>query len=172
MSKTESFSDLIGSIQDAFFAVNELSEQQHLEMLSKYFDKDKKPKTLEVDYPYFDESGEIAYTSLEIPLLCLVPISSLKINEVDIDFKVKLSGKIKLKEEGRRKTFLEKRDDENLVCAGNGSTDDEARNGLGFVPEYRKSKDGNYANISLKFRAGEAPEGLIRIRDELIKILP
>lgn len=170
MSKTESFSDLIGSIQDAFFAVNELSEQQHLEMLESYFEDDK-PKTMTVNYPYFDESGEVAYKELDIPLLCLVPISSLKINEVDIDFKVKLSGKIKLQEGGRRKTYLEKRE-KDLVCASGDSSDDDAGHGLGFVSEYRKSKDGNYANISLKFRADEAPEGLIRIRDELIKILP
>lgn len=171
MSKTESFSDLIGSIQEAFLAVNELSEQQHLEMLAKYFDEEEKPKTMKVNYPYFDESGEIEYKELEIPLLCLVPISSLKINEVDIDFKVKLSGKIKLKEEDRRKTYLEKRD-KDLFCVNNEPPEDKGGQGLGFVPEYRKSKDGSYADISLKFRAEEAPEGLIRIRDELIKILP
>lgn len=171
MSKTESFSDLIGSIQDAFFAVNELSEQQHLEMLEKYFDKDDKPKIMKVNYPYFDESGEVSYKELEIPLLCLVPVSSLKINEVDIDFKVKLSGKVKLKEGNRRKTYLEKRE-EDLVCASGDPPDENEGRGLGFVPEYRKSKDGSYADISLKFRAEEAPEGLIRLRDELIKILP
>ena len=171
MSKTESFSDLIGSIQEAFLAVNELSEKQHVAMLEYYFDEQKRPETMEVNYPYFDESGEIAYKKLDIPLLCLVPISSLKINEVDIDFKVKLSGKVKLKEGERRKGSLKKRDDD-MCCAGNEPPEDRGGHGLGYVPEYRKSKDGSYADISLKFRAEEAPEGLIRIRDELIKILP
>ena len=49
---------------------------------------------------------------------------------------------------------------------------DEEDDGIGFVPEYRKSKDGSYANISLKFRADEPPERVIRIRDDLIKTLP
>ena len=169
MSKSESFSDLIGSIQEAFLAVNELSEQQHIETLAKYFDEDDKPKTLTVKYPFFDDVGEIAYKELDIPLLCLVPVASLKINEVDINFKVKLSGKIRLKEDERRMTLFKKRDDETVEASNDSS---QSKSGLGFVPEYRKSKDGSYADISLKFRAEEAPEGLIRIRDELIKILP
>lgn len=169
MSKSESFSDLIGSIQEAFLAVNELSEQQHIETLAKYFDENEKPKTLSVKYPFFDENGEIAYRELDIPLLCLVPVASLKINEVDINFKVKLSGKIKLKDTERRMTYLGKRDDD-MVGAQNGPP--QEKSGLGFVPEYRRSKDGSYADIALKFRAEEAPEGLLRIRDELIKILP
>lgn len=167
MAKTESFRDLIGSIQEAFLAVNELSEQQHLEMLGKYFDEEDKPKTMQVKYPTFGENGEIAYKEIDIPLLCLVPISSLKIKEVDINFKVKLSGKVKLDQCGTQKNFFDKTD--GLMCAGAPSDSDE---GLGFVPEYRMSKNGSYADISLKFRAEEAPEGLLRVRDELIKILP
>lgn len=167
MAKAESFRDLIGSIQEAFLAVNELSEQQHLEMLGKYFDEDDKPKTMQVKYPIFGDNGEITYKELEIPLLCLVPVSSLKINEIDIDFKVKLSGKVRLSQENRRKDFFDKADGLMQVSAPQ-----EADDSLGFVPEYRKSKNGSYADISLKFKAEEAPEGLLRIRDELIKILP
>ena len=53
------------------------------------------------------------------------------------------------------------------AAAASGGDDD-----TGFIPEYSRSKSGSYADISLKFRAEEAPEGLMRIRDELIKILP
>lgn len=162
MAKAESFDNLIGSIQDAFLSVNELSEKQHLRLLEEYFDDDNKPTTINVQYPYFGDDGQIEYKSLDIPKLCLVPLSSLQVKEIDVEFKVKLAGKIRLDKQRRPE------DANGLMNFSDGESDDK----LGYVPEYRKSKDGNYADITLKFRADEPPEGLMRIRDELIKILP
>ena len=45
-------------------------------------------------------------------------------------------------------------------------------NRMGFIPGFRQKQDDSYANITLKFTAEEAPEGMLRIRDEMIKILP
>ncbi len=161
MAKAESFDNLIGSIQEAFLSANELSEKQHLRLLEEYFDEENKPTVINVQYPYFGESGQIEYKSLDIPKLCLVPLSSLQVKEIDVEFKVKLAGKIRL---GRRQAP----ENANSLMNCESGEDDK----LGYVPEYRKSKDGNYADITLKFRADEPPEGLMRIRDELIKILP
>lgn len=43
---------------------------------------------------------------------------------------------------------------------------------MGFIPGFRQKQDDSYANITLKFNAEEPPEGMLRIRDEMIKILP
>lgn len=161
MAKVENFDSLISSIQEAFLSVNRMAEQQHLESLKTYLEEDGSPKTLNVKYPCFNEAGEADYRDVEVPALCLVPVSSLKLSEVSVGFKVKLSARISLSgEEG--------------LCAARGRETEKRRDRrkVGFIPEFRQKTDGGYADITLKFHAEEAPEGVLRIRDEMIKILP
>ncbi len=169
MAKRENFNDLINSIQDAFLQVNKFSEMQHLDMVKNYFDEDNNPICIDVNYPYFDESGAIAYRKVSVPKLCLVPISSLKLNEVSVDFKVKLYGKVKLNEY----------DDTTDGPLKSGKTENsyfKPKNNsyLGYIPGgfgLRNDSDSSYANIKLKFVSEEPPEGLMRINDELTKIM-
>ncbi len=163
MAKVESFDGLISSIQDAFLSVNRMAEQQHLDSIREFFDEEGNPRTIAVKYPYFTEDGTPEYRDAEIPEMCLVPISSLKLNEVSVDFKVKLSAEISLQDGAKRK------DNEGFqVCAA----PEKKKKKMGFIPEYRQKSDDGYANITLKFTAEEPPEGIMRIRDEMIKILP
>lgn len=163
MAKVESFDGLISSIQDAFLSVNKMAEQQHLESIKEFFDDEGNPKTVLVKYPTFTEDGGVDYGDVQIPQICLVPISSLKLTEVSVDFKVKLSAEISLQDGS-------KRNDNNgfEVCAA----PEKKKKKMGFIPEYRKKSDDGYANITLKFNAEDPPEGIMRIRDEMIKILP
>ena len=84
--------------------------------------------------------------------LCLVPISSLKLDEIEVDFKVQIYGKVSLTEaeqtEGKAETFL------------------------GYVPHGGKfrNREESYANIKLKFVSQDPPEGLMRIRDQFVKV--
>ncbi len=158
MAKVESFDGLISSIQEAFLSVNRMAEQQHLRSMRDLFEEDGTPKTISIRCPAFNEDGSAEYRELDVPVLCLIPVSSLKLNEITIDFKVKLSGKVRLSE----------------PAASNGmAANADAGERIGYIPTFRR-RGGNdsYANITLKFLAEEAPEGFLRIRDEMIKILP
>ena len=170
MAKVESFDGLISSIQEAFLSVNRMAENQHIESLEEFLDDDGSPKTVRVKYPFFNDDGDVDYRFVDIPELCLVPISTLKLSEVSVDFKVKLSAEISLK-----------RDEEEDVREGQLSQNaapvrrmrlKRRANRMGFIPGFRQKQDDSYANITLKFTAEEAPEGMLRIRDEMIKILP
>ena len=57
MAAKLNFDDLVESIQDAFIRVNDMSEAQHLNKLSEYFESDGTPKVFDMQYPYFDENG-------------------------------------------------------------------------------------------------------------------
>ena len=167
MSKKENFNDLIGSIQEAFLQVNKLSELQHLDMLKNYFDAENKPICISVKYPHISESGKMFYQTVEIPKLCLVPISSLKLNEVLVDFKVKLYGKIDLK-------TSEPKSNKAGILQSTNYLKNTSTTYLGYAPSgfnTRSDNSDSYANISLKFSSEEPPEGLMRISDELIKIM-
>ena len=97
MARKASFDDLVIAIQQAFIEVNDMSEAQHIRKLRTYFEEDGTPRVIEMQYPYFDEDGKPAYRMVSIPQICLVPITSLKLDSIDVDFKVQLYGEVDLK---------------------------------------------------------------------------
>ncbi|MDE7168191.1 MAG: DUF2589 domain-containing protein [Clostridia bacterium] len=161
MAKVEKFEDLIGSIQQAFISVNNMAEQQHIESLQAYFDADGKPRCLTMQMPYFDDCGVPQYREMDVPLISIVPVNSLKLAEINVDFKVRLSANVKLSHSKLSNNLM-------TAKANNSETDGV----LGFIPEYKKRDNEGYANIVLKFTSDEPPEGVMKIRDEMIKILP
>lgn len=165
MAKTENFDTLLQAIQSSFMKVNQLSQQQHSEVLEQFFDSENKPISIKMQYPARGENGELLYHEVEVPKLCVVPISSLKLQEVSVDFKVKLAGKISLK--SNRSDLRED---------GGGSK--RKRNSLeesyvGYIPHATKrNENSGFADIHLKFKADQPPEGIMRIRDSLIRVMP
>ena len=59
----EVFDDLISAIQEAVIRAHETSEQQHVRMMSRFFDSDTgEPKTLALSLPFLDPgNSEIQY---------------------------------------------------------------------------------------------------------------
>lgn len=165
MKKQENFNDLIASIQEAFIQANKIAETQHLDMLSHYFDQDKKPICFQMAYPEYDENGKVVYRTLSVPKLCVVPLSSLKLKEISVDFKVKLYGKISLKKsEPQQQTNA-------LKGTSSGQRPPQETGYLGYIPGLgRRDSSDNYAQISLKFESEDPPEGLMRISDQLTKV--
>lgn len=163
MAAEGSFDDLIHAIQNAFIKVNHMAETQHIDMLKNYLDEEDKPICIDFNYPYTNSLGEIENRKMSIPKLCLIPIQSLKLSEVSVDFKVKLSGKINLK-------VKEEEDSQNRLLKRSLQRKKEDNSYLGYVPVGGKKTDSSYANIVIKFTSEEAPEGMMRIQDELIKI--
>ena len=162
MAKKASFDDLVVAIQQAFIEVNDMSEAQHIKKLRTYFEEDGTPRVIEMQYPYFDEDGKPAYRMVSIPQICLVPITSLKLDAIDVDFKVQLYGEVDLKK--LPTTTREQLD--NIY-------DDKEENEtfLGYIPHgmFRK-RDDSYANIRLRFTSQDPPEGLMRLRDQYTKV--
>ncbi len=173
MKHENSFDDLIQAIQDAFIKVNNMAEAQHLQKLSAYFNPDSTPKTFDISYPTVDMDGKIEHRLVSVPAICLLPLSSLKLDEVEVDFKVRLYGGVKLKSDKKQ---LEKEAldqiSPNLFCASRPNIKEQENMFLGYFPQgsSRKSKDDNYADIRLKFVADEPPEGLMKIQDQYTKI--
>ena len=159
MAKKASFDDLVVAIQQAFIEVNDMSEAQHIRKLRTYFEEDGTPKVIEMQYPYFDEDGKPAYRMVSIPQICLVPITSLKLDTIDVDFKVQLYGDVDLK---RLPTTT--REELN-------SEESEEGTFLGYIPHGMfQKRDDSYASIKLRFTSQEPPEGLMRLRDQYTKV--
>ena len=168
MAKTENFDTLLQAIQNSFMKVNQLSRDQHVELLGQYFDSDNKPICINMKFPTRGENGELVYSDVEIPKICIVPVTSLKLQEVTVDFKVKLAGKVSLKHMGPEETIA------GLDDARNSKKKKvSTREGyVGYITHASKRENTGFADIHLKFKADEAPEGIMRIRDSMIRIMP
>lgn len=166
MAKEANFDNLIQAIQQAFIRVNDMSEEQHVIKLKEYFEEDGTPRTFDMQYPYFDENGVPAYRMVSIPQLCLVPISSLKLDEIEVDFKVQIYGKVSLTKQVEESEEI---DNQNEELPKRRKKDETF---LGYVPHggVFKNREESYANIKLKFVSQEPPEGLMRIRDQFVKV--
>ena len=128
--------------------------EQHTvgEIKKDYFDKDGKPYMVAVQLPS-GANGEMK--TVNIPVVTLVPHNGMAIKEVEIEMEVALSegeleeindGDVTHKKPSRIKRFL---------------TDLSRRN-----------KGSKMAKIKVKFHGQDAPEGIARIKDSLVKIIP
>lgn len=153
--KQQNFDELVAAIQKSFLQCSRLAERQHIEMLSGFFDSENKPVSILLSMPQFDDDGKITYKDVSIPKLCLVPISSLKLDGIKVDFKVRLTGEVPLEEKAGEDTGMDKKE----------------RSFLGYLPGGGlKRNPEDFANITLQFTSQDPPEGIMRIQDELIRV--
>lgn len=153
--KQQNFDELVAAIQKSFLQCSRLAERQHIEMLSGFFDSENKPVSILLSMPQFDDNGKITYKDVSIPKLCLVPISSLKLDGIKVDFKVRLTGEVPLEEKAGEDTGMDKKE-----CSF-----------LGYLPGGGlKRNPEDFANITLQFTSQDPPEGIMRIQDELIRV--
>ena len=133
-------------------AQNTIEQHYVGEIKEDYFDKDGNPYMIEVKLPHGD-NGEMK--TVNIPVITLVPHNGMAIKEVEIDMKVALSPgdseEINKSDVTRKKPSRIKR----------------------FLTDLSKRGKGHeMAKIKVKFHGQDAPEGIARIKDSLVKIIP
>lgn len=158
---------LLYSIQDAVNNSNESVRQQYFADLEEYFDANGKPVMIDMNMPYVTEQGT-EFRKFQIPKLTLMPLSIMKVKEIDIDFKVALS-QLPLQLQ-----------DENSV---NGTKHETSEEKTGIFRKQKKAdlqvdientcqNSDDRAHIHIKMEGSEPPEGVIKINDYFMKYLP
>ena len=128
--------------------------EQHTvgEIKKDYFDKDGKPYMVTVQLPS-GANGEMK--TVNIPVITLVPHNGMAIKEVEIEMEVALS-------EGDLEEINK-----------TGFTDKKPSIIKRFLTDLsRRNKGSKMAKIKVKFHGQDAPEGIARIKDSLVKIIP
>ena len=147
MSRQQPFETLLASMQDSILKAHKLIETQHLNVMSHYFDEENKPIMLDIQFPVIDsQTGEVIYKLIKVPKLTLVPMHTLKMKEMKLNFKVKLD------------TCLDSTNKHSGLFAhilSSNSTDND-----------------NFVNVELLFETTDPPETVMRINDQFIKVLP
>jgi len=140
--------DIFKSIYSSVVEASNTIEQHWLgEITEDYFEPDGTPKMIVVKLP--DSNGSLK--DVHIPAITLVPHYGLGIDEVSVEMKVKLStGTEDKKVKGYRESKIKK-----------------------IISDFSNREGGKeLATISVKFKGKEPPEGLARIKDNLIKFIP
>ena len=151
--KQGSFLDhLTKGLYDAVVQAQALAENQHIEALSKFFDKDGKPLCMEIKIP--DNKGN--EMNVNVPLATLAPQSSIKIKELSMELKVKMGSFGKRKSRQGGGIFCKK--DAGAINADLGAS---------ILP-----KRNQYATLKITFEGTDPPEGLVRLNNNLIKQIP
>ena len=128
--------------------------EQHTvgEIKKDYFDKDGKPYMVTVQLPS-GANGEMK--TVNIPVVTLVPHNGMAIKEVEIEMEVALGL-------GSSET-INKSD----------ATHKKPSRIKQFLTDLsRRNKGSKMAKIKVKFNGQDAPEGIARIKDSLVKIIP
>ena len=128
-------------------------EQHYVgEVKKDYFDKDGKPYMIEVQLPH-GTGGELQ--TINIPVITLVPHNGMAIKEVEIEMEVSLSP------------------GESEEINKSDATHKKPSKIKQFITDLsRRNKGSKMAKIKVKFHGQDAPEGIARIKDSLVKIIP
>tara|TARA_R100000808_G_C2139791_1_gene147673 strand:+ start:1329 stop:1799 length:471 start_codon:yes stop_codon:yes gene_type:complete len=150
--KKGSFLDhLTKGLYDAVVQAQSLAENQHIEAMNKFFDKEGNPISMDINIP--DKDGQ---RKVSVPLVTLAPQSSIKIKELTMELKVKMESF------GKRKSRL----GGGIFCkedAGAVNVD----LGASILP-----KRNQYANLKITFEGTDPPEGVVRLNNNLLKQIP
>ena len=138
---------LIKGLEDAVVQANALAENQHIESLKKFVNEDGTPKCME-----WVLNGK----KVDIPLATLAPQNSIRMKELKMKLKVKLSNFGKRKSRLGGGIFRNK--DAGAVSIDLGSSILPSRN--------------NYADLEITFEGTDPPEGVVRLNNNLIKQIP
>ena len=139
--------DIFQSIYSSVVEAQNTIESHYLgEIVDDYFEKDGTPKVIVVKLPGQDGKPK----DVSIPAISLVPHQGILIDEVEVEMKVKLSGSEEEKDsKGQKQGKLKK-----------------------IITDFSNREGGKeLATIRVKFRGEQPPEGLARIKDNLIKVI-
>ncbi len=158
MSVIYNFDDLLLAIHNAGVEAQKLTEEQHYRQLKRYFDEDGTPYCQRIKIPNPDAGAEEEWVDVDIPLLALVPPSTIKIKEMSVDFKVKLRG------------FTDGKDKVYFAANGEKKTHKgplQVDLGHGFL-----QKDSSIADVKIVFEGTEPPTAMLKLNDHLVKVIP
>lgn len=170
MSKFQSFDELIDALQSAVVKAHSLTQNQHILAMKDYFDEEGRPYMIKIQLPQKEEheNGTVSYREVEIPAFSLVPQISLKMHRIKMDFDVKMVGLEQEKGETDRKIppdisdsysgrrfRLHRRDSQRLL-----------------TNIFSGTNETNKVHVEMEFIGSDPPEGIMRVNDMLIRLMP
>lgn len=141
--------ELVGGLLEAAMVAQGISERQHINNLSNYFNEDGTPKTT---------SFKIGDKVMSVPLYILADHSSIGIDELDVEFEARLI------------FGDEKVSDVKRAILGLFKKKDYKHNIKAIEVDSGKSPESlGLAKVKVKFKSDDKPEAVSRLIDAYIQ---
>lgn len=134
---------LMEALQQAVGRAQEQLQSCQLRTLSEYFDENNEPLYVKLRLPRIPaDGGPLEHIEVEVPRLSLVRMGMVALDEVELDFPLRLKA-------------LEEKEKQLLLELPGTTSDGE-----------------DCARIRVRFKGGEPPEAVMKLNDTLIKLIP
>ena len=141
--------DLIEGITNAVVHAQQLTEQQHFDIIKRFFTLEQGSwvaKTAKVLVPSLESNGQTG-VQVDVPLVTLVPLNSLTISEINVEFEASLSAIGSDKDKKKRM---------QMEVGGQGMFGAKKNN----------------VKVNIKIKGTTPPEGLVKLNDHVLKHIP
>ena len=135
----QTLTDIAMGVQFSVNAAQDVVEKFYIGLLDRYFDEENNPVTMAMNI----SDG----VTIDVPLITLVTPTGLELEELEVDMSLRVDG-VATKQE------VTKAGDE----VNRASFDISFSNGTN-----KPGKDPNMIDLKMKFKKGDAPEGIQRI---------
>ncbi len=135
----QTLTDIAKGVQYSVNAAQDVVEKFYIGLLDRYFDEENNPITMAMNI----SPG----VTIDVPLITLVTPTGLELEELDVEMSLRVDG-VETKQELTRAGDEVKR----------ASLDISFSNGTN-----KPGKDPNMIDLKMKFKKGDAPEGIQRI---------
>lgn len=143
---------LVEALQQAVDRAQEQLQAYQLRMLREYFDEENRPLYVHLRLPRLAEDGKgeggngIEHLEVEVPRLSLVKMGTVFLDELEIDFPLRLQE----------------------------ITEDVGQDAGQLLVEFPGSfqETENCAHVRVRFKSDEPPEAVMKLNDTLLSIIP
>lgn len=163
MAILASLEDMILAIAGSIMNAQHMVEKAQMANIASFFDEQHQPTAIDLQLPAIHSTtSEGDLYRYRLPLISLVPHSSLIIGEAEIDLDVELAAFEKQERTGHNASFMSQA---GLAAPA------EKKAALMVNPETggMAKRSGNAAHIKLKLVATEKSEGLARLVNDVVK---
>jgi hypothetical protein len=180
----ETLNDLIEGVQYAVIEAQEVAEEHHLNLISRFFEeKDGRTQaiTQQVHVPNMnpDTMKESPYLEYSVPLICLMSLGAIKIDTLKVTFTARLSSL----DTGEETAAKEEKAAKEEASADTATPD--VLKPLGRRARAKKRRklnmgmrkgagreDDTQMTVEIIFKGTDPPEGVVRVNDRLLKTIP
>ena len=178
----ESLNDLINAIQHAVIEAQEMAEDHHIDLVSRFFREDPatgqtRALTQDVWVPDLRPGAEEgAMFKIAVPLISLASLGAIRIKELRVEFEARLSS-LDTVEVPAAPAVSPLRPLASGAPKGGGLFGQLFRGGprRNMAFDFKKGADDStstVAKISIVFEGTNPPEGIVRLNDQVLKSIP
>jgi hypothetical protein len=162
MTGSTSLEDIVRAIAGSIMHAQHLVEKAQIANFSSFFTDDKEPTSIDILLPATHGAAQPDdMMHYRLPLMSLVPHSSLVIGEAEIDLDLELGSFEEIERTGAN---------ESMIAESGNAAPPERKAALMVSPaNASNNRSGSVAHIKLKLQATEKTEGLARLIDDVIK---